>query len=60
MDESAAKLDHPTTVLIAEDEELVRNLLARTLWARVIVPSRREMAVWPSSWRAPPALTCTW
>jgi two-component system cell cycle sensor histidine kinase/response regulator CckA len=33
MDESAAKLDHPTTVLIAEDEELVRNLLARTLWA---------------------------
>jgi two-component system, cell cycle sensor histidine kinase and response regulator CckA len=33
MAESAANPEHPITVLIAEDEELVRNLLARTLWA---------------------------
>jgi len=31
--ESAGNPEVPITVLIAEDEELLRNLLARTLWA---------------------------
>ncbi len=30
---AAANPELPITVLIAEDEEIVRNLLARTLWA---------------------------
>jgi two-component system, cell cycle sensor histidine kinase and response regulator CckA len=30
---SADKPEAPITILIAEDEEVVRNLLARTLWA---------------------------
>ena len=30
---SASRLEHPVTVLIAEDEDLLRALLARTLWA---------------------------
>ena len=29
----ASRLEHPVTVLIAEDEDLLRALLARTLWA---------------------------
>ncbi len=30
---SVSRLEHPVTVLIAEDEDLLRALLARTLWA---------------------------
>ena len=30
---SVSQLEHPVTVLIAEDEDLLRALLARTLWA---------------------------